>query len=432
MSIETDTMKKKSKRSLTPIMRFPEFRDSPEWVEKSLSEITSVIFDGTHQTPTYTEAGIPFYSVENLISGNANKFISREDYDLATRNNKPEKGDILLTRIGKIGFSQVVTWEHEFSVYVTLAVIKGSSQFDSGYLHCLLQSDFYQSELRSKSLSNAVPPKINMDTLRETKVLLPAPSEQQKIADCLVSLDGLIAAEGQKLAALRDQKRGLMQQLFPQPGQTQPPLRFPEFRNKGNWVECELAELLPIGSSKRVHQRDWASDGVPFYRAREIVAIHNGEKISPLYISENLYDENIAKTGAISRGDLLVTGVGSIGVPYLVNSSDRFYFKDGNIVWLKNDESQVIGRFLHLLYQTPYVQSQIAKMAGVGPVGTYTIDNAKRTQIAFPCDLTEQCKVADCLGTLDTQITAQVAKTDALKKHKKGLMQVIFPAPKEQ
>ncbi|MGK7344321.1 MAG: restriction endonuclease subunit S [Candidatus Nitrospinota bacterium M3_3B_026] len=200
-----------------PRLRFPEFRDKGEWSEKKLSEITSAIFDGTHQTPTYTEAGIPFYSVENLISGNANKFISKEDYDLATTKNKPEKGDILLTRIGKIGFSQVVTWDREFSVYVTLAVIKRSSQFNSHYLHCLMQSDYYQSELRSKSLSNAVPPKINMDSLRETKVLIPIPAEQQKIAACLTSLDTRIAAQAAKVESLKQHKRGLMQQLFPAP-----------------------------------------------------------------------------------------------------------------------------------------------------------------------------------------------------------------------
>ena len=200
-----------------PRLRFPEFRDAGERKEKRIAEITSAIFDGTHQTPRYTDDGIPFYSVENLISGNANKFISKADYDLATKKNKPEKGDILLTRIGKIGFSQVVTWNHAFSVYVTLAVIKRSNQFDSHYLHCLMQSDFYQSELRSKSLSNAVPPKINMDSLRETRVLLPSLAEQHKIADCLSALDARIAAEADKLAALKTHKKGLMQQLFPLP-----------------------------------------------------------------------------------------------------------------------------------------------------------------------------------------------------------------------
>lgn len=121
-----------------PKLRFPEFHDAPEWRLKTLKQISPSIFDGTHQTPKYTDEGIPFFSVENLVSGNKNKFISREDYLIATNKNKPEKGDILITRIGKIGYSTVVNWDYEFSIYVTLAVLKKSDKFDSYYLHSYL------------------------------------------------------------------------------------------------------------------------------------------------------------------------------------------------------------------------------------------------------------------------------------------------------
>ena len=200
-----------------PRLRFPEFQGAPEWEQRVLCDVTDSVFDGTHQTPTYVQTGVPFYSVENLISGSANKFISRGDYIAATRKNKPEKGDILLTRIGKVGYSRVVTWEHDFSVYVTLAVIKQSELFASQYLHFFFQSDRYQAELRSKSLPNAVPPKINLDSLRATIVLLPKAEEQQRIAACLSSLDDLITARSEKLEALKTHKKGLMQQLFPSP-----------------------------------------------------------------------------------------------------------------------------------------------------------------------------------------------------------------------
>ncbi|MBA4284058.1 MAG: restriction endonuclease subunit S [Xanthomonadaceae bacterium] len=204
-----------------PRLRFPEFQGAPEWEQRVLCEVTDSVFDGTHQTPTYVASGVPFYSVENLISGNANKFISREDYIAATRKNKPEKGDILLTRIGKVGYSRVVTWEHDFSVYVTLAVIKQSEFFDSHYLHFFFQSDRFQAELRSKSLPNAVPPKINLDSLRATIVLLPKAEEQQRIASCLSSLEYLIAAQSDQFEALKIHKKGLMQQLFPAPTESE-------------------------------------------------------------------------------------------------------------------------------------------------------------------------------------------------------------------
>lgn len=182
-----------------------------------MGEITDAIFDGTHQTPTYTKNGIPFFSVENLVSGSDNKFISREDYEVATSTNKPEKGDILMTRIGKIGFSMVVDWDYDFSIYVTLACIKKSKHFNSHYLHHYFQSDNYQKEIMSKSLLTATPCKINMGELRKTRVLIPSnPKEQQKIAACLSSLDELIKEQKQKIEQLKQHKKGLMQKLFVQ------------------------------------------------------------------------------------------------------------------------------------------------------------------------------------------------------------------------
>lgn len=198
-----------------PEFRFSEFKNDGKWEEKSLSEITNAIFDGTHQTPTYTKTGIPFFSVENIVSGNDNKFISKEDYKIATRKNKPEKGDILITRIGKIGYSVVIDWDYEFSIYVTLACIKKSKCFNSYYLHFYFQSEQYQREIFSKSLLNATPCKINMGELRSTKVLLPSQREQEKIASCLSSLDNLITEQDKKIKQLEQHKIGLMQNLFP-------------------------------------------------------------------------------------------------------------------------------------------------------------------------------------------------------------------------
>ena len=206
-----------------------------------------------------------------------------------------------------------------------------------------------------------------------------------------------------------------------------PKLRFPEFRDDGSWQTKTLGKVLPITSCKRVHQSDWSDSGVPFYRAREIVAIQKGEGIEPLLISEELYRENTAISGEIKEGDLLITGVGSIGIPYLVKKEDRFYFKDGNIIWLQNDESELLGIFLYYLYNTRLIQKQIESIAGVGTVGTYTIQNAKNTQVAIPPKKDEQQKIADCLSSLDELIAAHSRKLDALKAHKKGLMQQLFP-----
>ena len=201
-----------------PKLRFKEFEDSGEWKEKYLNEISPAIFDGTHQTPSYTEKGVPFYSVENIKSGIKNKFISREDYLLSISKNKPEKGDIIITRIGDIGTSKVIDWNYEFSIYVTLAIVKKSTIFNSYYLHSFFQSSRYQKEILSKSLLNAVPCKINMDELRRTKILIPpdkGKKEQLKISEIFSSVDDLINSQSQKIETLKLHKKGLLQGLFP-------------------------------------------------------------------------------------------------------------------------------------------------------------------------------------------------------------------------
>lgn len=253
-------------KMLVPKLRFPAFQDAGEWKSNLLKDISPSIFDGTHQTPRYTENGIPFFSVENIVSGNKNKFISLEDHKAATSKNKPEQGDILITRIGNIGFSTIINWDYEFSIYVTLAVVKKSDKFIPYYLHSYFQSGRYQFEILKKSLLNAVPCKINMDELRTTEVLLPPEkSEQQKIADCLSSIDELITAQTKKIAALKDHKKGLIQQLFPADGEIAPKLRFPEFQDSGEWKSHIISDLAKVTTGNKDTQNKVDDGDYPFF-----------------------------------------------------------------------------------------------------------------------------------------------------------------------
>lgn len=147
----------------------------------------------------------------------------------------------------------------------------------------------------------------------------------------------------------------------------------------------ELGQLCEITSSKRVFQSEWQDSGVPFYRAREIVKLSNvGFVDNELFISEEMYLDYASRFGAPSEGDLMVTGVGTLGICYLVNKDDRFYFKDGNIIWLKNFKDQVDPRYVKHLFSSAFVKNQIQAFAGGGTVGTYTIIKAKETKIPLP------------------------------------------------
>ncbi|MCD4674165.1 MAG: restriction endonuclease subunit S [Anaerolineaceae bacterium] len=435
-------MKQEKKRQLTPKLRFPEFRDAPEWEEKQLKDISSSIFDGTHQTPTYTTEGVPFYSVENIISGNKNKFISRDDYIVATSKNKPEKGDILFTRIGKIGYTQVVTWDHDFSVYVTLAVIKQSKSFDSYYLHCFMQSNRYQAEIRKKSLLNAVPPKINMDSLRDTEILLPEPSEQQRIADCLASLDELITAQNQKLDTLKDHKKGMLQQLFPAEGNTLPQLRFPEFQDTRDW------ENEPLGVVYSFKVTNSLSRDKLNYKYGSVKNIHYGDihtKFSTLFDIENEIvpfinpSESLGKIKLESyciEGDMIfadasedLEDVGkSIEIVHLNNEK---LVSGLHTLLARQKKKKIIVGFGGYLFKSNRIRTQIMKEAQGAKVLGISAGRLSNIEICFPSDKKEQQKIADCLSSIDELIAAQTQKRDVLNAYKKGLMQQLFPLADE-
>lgn len=151
------------------------------------------------------------------------------------------------------------------------------------------------------------------------------------------------------------------------------------------WPIVNLGDVCEITSSKRVFESEWETQGVPFYRAREIVKLTNqGFVNNELYISEEMFLEYSNKYGAPKEGDLMVTGVGTLGICYLVKNGDRFYFKDGNIIWLRNFSKKINSNFLKYLFDSAIIKDQIRATAIGGTVGTYTITNAKNTKIPLP------------------------------------------------
>lgn len=166
---------------------------------------------------------------------------------------------------------------------------------------------------------------------------------------------------------------------------------------------------MNITSVKRIHQSDWTDSGVRFLRARDIVAASKNEEPDDyLYISEEKYEEYSALSGKVDIDDLLVTGVGTIGVPYLVENLEPLYFKDGNIIWFQN-KNKIDGKFLYYSFIGNGIQSFIKASAGTGTVGTYTIDTGKKTPIQFPSK-EEQKKIGEYLTNLDHLITLHQRK----------------------
>ena len=203
----------------------------------------------------------------------------------------------------------------------------------------------------------------------------------------------------------------------------------PQIRFKGfteAWEQRKLGELMEVTSVRRVHQDEWTTQGVRFLRARDLVAYANNIEIElPLYISKELYEKYTAQSGKVEIGDLLVTGVGTIGVPWLVETPSPVYFKDGNIIWFKN-KNAIYGKYFYYAFTSAFIQNFIKESAGTGTVGTYTIDTGKKTPIYIPSTF-EQHKIASAMKRFDSLITLHQRKLDALKKIKSALLEKMFP-----
>ena len=199
---------------LTGKKRLPGF--TGEWYETTIGEHCCV-FDGTHQTPKYTLAGIPFYSVENVTANDFvnTKFITTEEHEQLSSKCKIEKGDILMTRIGSIGDCKYIDWDVNASFYVSLALIKCKETINAQFLSFYSTSSYFKKEIEIRSLLTAIPQKINLGPISEIRLNIPSDiKEQEAIASILSDMDNEIEALEQKLEKTRQVKQGMMQQLL--------------------------------------------------------------------------------------------------------------------------------------------------------------------------------------------------------------------------
>ncbi|MHC3377722.1 restriction endonuclease subunit S [Ligilactobacillus equi] len=259
--------------------------------------------------------------------------------------------------------------------------------------------------------------------LFKEKLAVPEKSEQVKIGNLFSKLDSTITLHEEKLAKLKQLKQGFLQKMFADES-GKPVIRFKGFND--DWEQRKLGEIMNVGSVKRIHQSDWKNEGVRFLRARDIVALSkNEEPADLLYIDDSKYYEYSKVSGKVQKGDLLVTGVGSIGVPMLIESNEPIYFKDGNIIWFKNNNS-LDGDFFYYSFTSSNIQNFIRKSSGTGTVGTYTIDNGKKTPILIPREKDEQQKIGLFFQQFDSLITLHQRKLNQLKNLKKSLLQNMF------
>ena len=192
-----------------PELRFSGFAD--DWEQRKLYEVSD-IYDGTHQTPKYQDNGVMFLSVENIKTLTSNKFISREAFEDEFKI-RPQRGDVLMTRIGDIGTANVVETDEDLAYYVSLALFK-SEELNPYFLQASIYAPFVQDQIWKRTLHIAFPKKINKNEIGQVPINVPTLAEQTKIGSFFKQLDNTITLHQRKLDLLKEQKKGFLQKRF--------------------------------------------------------------------------------------------------------------------------------------------------------------------------------------------------------------------------
>ena len=202
-----------------------------------------------------------------------------------------------------------------------------------------------------------------------------------------------------------------------------PAIRFKGFTD--TWEQRKFSELTEIRSASRVHKEEWQSSGVPFYRSSDVMAALNGTENEKAFISEELYEKLSAVSGKLEKGDVLVTGGGSVGKPYIVPNNEPLYTKDADLLWIKNNEN-LDPYFVYTFFFSPTFTDYLNSVSHVGTIAHYTITQLGETPITLPC-VSEQQKIGDYFRNLDSIITLHQRKCDKLIQFKAAKLQKMFP-----
>ena len=386
-----------NKMTKQPSYRFAGYTES--WEEKKLGEVAE-IYDGTHQTPIYTTEGVMFLSVENIRTLHSDKYISKDAFDKDFRIS-PKSGDVLMTRIGDIGTSNLVETDIDLAYYVSLALIR-SSVIESKFLNVSISSDYFQKELWKRTLHIAFPKKINKNEIGQSKFFLPSLPEQTAIGSFFQDIDQLISLQQRKLEVLKEQKKTYLKLLFPAKGQIKPALRFAGFED--DWKEVKLGKFVDISKGTQ-RNKEFLS---PIADDKNCYPVYNGGKQESGYTDEFNRDANI----------MISEGGASAG---FVNYFDGKYWSGGHNFTIDELENDIF----YVLALLESKQQELYLLQVGSGLPNIQLGSLKDIIITYPI-LSEQKAIGSFFQDLDKAIAKQEEKVNQLKESKQTLLRKMF------
>lgn len=403
---------------LVPNLRFPEYRNTDGWYKIKLIDVAnknvkwSFIggpFGSNLKSSDYVPDGVRIIQLQNIGDAefmNGYKIFTSEEKANELLSNNIYPGDIILSKMGDpVGRACLIPEAHPRYVMCSdgIRLVVDERLFSKYFIYVLINSSWFRAMVE-KTATGSTRKRIGLDDLKKLPLIVPNLKEQQKIADCLSSLDELITAHTQKHEALQSYKKGLMQNLFPAAGETVPALRFPDFRNAGEWEEEELDDHLDYLQPTKYLVSSTAYKDVYF-----TPVLTAGKTFILGYTDET--DGIFSDDLPVIIFDDFTTASKFVNFPFKAKSSAMK-------ILVAKDNTNI--KFIFETMQNLQYE--------VGVHKRHWISVFSKLNIPVPKDIEEQQKIADCLLSVDDLIAAQAQKIEDLKSHKKGLMQQLFPA----
>ena len=417
---KTTATKEEATPALVPKLRFPAFRDEEAWSERPIGDFLSESrLPGSKgnvaKKITVKLWGNGVFEKNDAIQGSIN-----------TQYFRRKAGQFIYSKLDFLNqaFGIIPPSLDNFESTVDLPCFDFTAGLNAVFLlEYVKRRDFYE-RLGKTADGSRKARRIHAETFLSFPIALPTPTEQQKIAECLSSVDELIAAQARKLDALKTHKKGLMQQLFPREGETHPRLRFPEFQNAGEWESAPIRNFAVINPRREVRPDNIEVSFVPMSAVSVdgFLAIPETRPygiVKKGFTAFRDYDIILAKiTPCFENGKAALVAELSNGVGF---GSTEFHV-------IRTGESCLPEFMFAQLYTDDFRRAGKASMTGSG--GQQRVPTSfLEDYTLYISSLPEQQRIADCLTSLDDLIAAQTQKLDALKTHKKGLMQQLFPSP---
>jgi type I restriction enzyme S subunit len=432
-------MSEEIENKLVPKLRFPEFQKDEKWEMRTLDEVVERIEEKVNDKKLITvsiSAGTGFVSQAEKFS----RDISGAQYKNYIVLNE---GEFSYNKGNSKKFPQGCIYKLKEFKQVAVPNAFISFRFKQNYVGNFYQG-YFDRNCHGVQLKQFITSGARMDGLLNIKaneffsIVFPTTSkpEQQKIAACLSSLDDLITAESQKLEVLKEHRKGLLQQLFPQAGETVQKLRFKEFKDSGEWEMKKLGEICTYFKGFAFQSKDYTSSGRRIVRVSDMGFDYIKDEVNSIFINEQNAKEY--KRWEIKREDLIITTVGSkppvydslVGRTIVAKRKDENALLNQNAVCIRSNKD-IKQSFLNILFKRDeYISFIKSIIRGNANQGSIALEDLFKYTFLTP-NLEEQQRMASCFSSLDDLINAQSQKVEALKQHKKGLLQGLFPTVNE-